>query len=87
VETIPVDKYEELKPIRRSMDQLELNYFVRKRMLRRISGVSDEEMRTAINEVHKIQKQRRRTRRLQPLFKLEEVSLMLASKLSIRKDK
>lgn len=87
VETVSVDKYEELKPTRRSMDQLELNYFVRKRMLRRISGVSDEEMRTAINEVHKIQKQRMRTRRLQPLFKLEEVSLMLASKLSIRKDK
>jgi hypothetical protein len=88
VEKVSVDKYEELKPTRRSMDQLELNYYVRKRILRRISGVSDEEMRNAIDEVRKIQKQRMRTRRLQPLFKLEEASLVLASKLSFaRKDK
>lgn len=89
-ETVSVDKYEEAKPKRRSIDQLELNYFVRKRMLRRTSQVSDEEMRNAIDEVRKIQKQRMRTRRMQPFLKLEEATLSLANKLArmfIRKEK
>ena len=54
------------------MDQLELNYFVRKRMLRRNAGVSDEEMRQSIDAVHRIQKQRLHTKRMQPLYKLRE---------------
>jgi hypothetical protein len=71
-ETISVDQYEALKPRRRSMDQLELNYFVRKQMLRRNAGVSDEEMRQSIDDVHRIQKQRLRTKRMQPVYKLRE---------------
>lgn len=71
-----VDKYEALKPRRRSMDQLELNYFVRKRMLRRHVGVSDEDMRHSIDVVHRIQKQRLRTKRLQPLYKLREAIMI-----------
>lgn len=70
-----MDKYEELKPTRRSMDQLELNYFCRKRMLRRISRVSDEEMRSSIDAVHKIQRQRLQTKRLQPIYKLREAMI------------
>lgn len=81
-EKISIDKYEEAKPERRSIDQLELNYFVRKRMLRRTSQVSDEEMRNAIDDVRKIQKQRMRTRRMQPFLKLEEATLSLAKKLA-----
>lgn len=81
-ETVSVDKYEEAKPKRRSIDELELNYFVRKRMLRRISQVSDEEMRSAIDEVRKIQRQRMRTRRMQPFLKLEEATLSLAKKIA-----
>ena len=80
-ETMPVESYEALKPRRRSMDQLELNYFVRKRMLRRISGVTDEEMREAMDQVHKIQKQRIRTKRRQPLYKSQEAVMALAQKL------
>lgn len=71
-ETISVDRYEALKPRRRSMDQLELNYFVRKRVLRRHAGVSDEEMRQSIDGVHRIQKQRLRTKRMQPIYKIRE---------------
>jgi hypothetical protein len=90
VEKVSIDKYEEAKPKRRSIDQLELNYFVRKRMLRRTSQVSDEDMRKAIDEVRKIQRQRTRTRRMQPFLKLEEATLSLAKKLTnmfIRKGK
>lgn len=70
-----VDKYEALKPERRSMDELELNYYRRKRMLRRNSLVSDEEMRESIDSVRRIQKQRMHTKRMQPFYKLREAFL------------
>lgn len=89
-EPISIDKYESLKPRRRSMDQLELNYFVRKRMLRRISGVSDDEMHNAINQVRSIQKQRKHTKRMQPIYKLQETSISIAehatNSLSLKKE-
>jgi len=64
------------------MDQLELNYFVRKRMLRRHVGVSDEEMRESIENVRRIQRQRMQTKRLQPLYKMREASLSVTDQLS-----
>lgn len=75
---ISVERYEEIKPSssRRSMDQLELNYFVRKRMLRRESLVSDEDMRNRIDDVNRIQKQRLHTKRMQPVYKLREAILI-----------
>jgi len=81
-ETVSIDKYESTKPRRRSMDQLELNYFVRKRMLRRHVGVSDEEMRESIENVRRIQRQRMQTKRLQPLYKMREASLSVTDQLS-----
>lgn len=77
-ETISVDEYEKLKSTRRSMDQLELNYFVRKRMLRRISRVSDEEMRSSMDTVYKIQRQRLHTKRLQPIYKVREAMIQVS---------
>jgi hypothetical protein len=81
-EKMPIDQYESLKPTRHSMDQLELNYFVRKRMLRRHVGVSDEEMRASIDDVRRIQRQRMRTKRWQPLYKLQEAVLGLTERVS-----
>lgn len=91
MEKVSIDKYEEMKPQRRTMDQLELNYFVRKRMLRRYCGVSDEEMQAAMNDAHRIHKQRMRTKRMRHILRIEESVLSIASKvsdiLSIRRNK
>jgi hypothetical protein len=85
-ETVSVDKYEAVKPRRRTLEQLELNYFVRKRMLRRYVGVTDEEMKAQMDEVRRIQRQRRQTKRLQPFYKMCEAALGFADRLLLTKE-
>jgi hypothetical protein len=81
---VPVDVYESGRPPRRKLEQLQLGWIERKQVLRRISGVSDEEMRDAACEAQAIKRQRNQTLRRIPFQFLEVASESLIRKAKRR---
>jgi hypothetical protein len=77
---VPVDVYESERPPRRKVEQMQLGWIERKQVLRRISGVSDEEMRDAACEAQAIKRQRKQTVRRMHLEKFEVASESLIRK-------
>ena len=70
---VDLDSYEELRGGRRSLREMQMNYYARKNTLMWKFGHTEEDIKSASKDANKSQRQRAITKALLPVSKVEEV--------------